>query len=414
LDPDSLLTDRRTEGPRPGRPLEVVIAGAGVAGLEGLLALHHLAGRRVSVELLAPEREFVYRPLSVAEPFGHGRPQPLDIAELAARHGARHRRDTLAGIDPERRRLHTGSGRTLRWDALLLAMGARPVESVHGALTFRGPADVEAFGRLLRELRSRRVRSVAFAVHERVGWPLPLYELALMTATHLDSRGVRDVEITVVTHEDSPLGLLGESASAAVRALLEDAGVRIATRRVAHLARNGRLLLDDDEALSVERVVALPELRVPLLTGIPRGAGGYIPTDRLGRVRGLERVFAAGDSTTFPIKQGGLAAQQADVAAAGIARLAGAPVNPQPADLMLHAALLTGSTPRFLSTAVSGRNATADVGRSVLWAPPGKLAARYLAPHLSGGSDDEGASNRLRVALEASAAVADRAPARLR
>ena len=47
-------------------PLDVIIAGGGVAGLEALLALHELAGPRVNVELLAPEHDFVYRPLAVA------------------------------------------------------------------------------------------------------------------------------------------------------------------------------------------------------------------------------------------------------------------------------------------------------------------------------------------------------------
>jgi sulfide:quinone oxidoreductase len=220
-----------------------------------------------------------------------------------------------------------------------------------------------------------------------VRWPLPLYELALLSAAHLGSLGVSDVDWKLVTPETAPLDIFGSQASRAVAALLDEAGIEVVTGRVPHMARDGRLLLDDDAELEAERVVALPELRVPFLAGVPRGPGGFIPTDDHGRVKGLQRVFAAGDATSFPIKQGGLAAQQADAVAATIASLAGAPVDPRPADLLLRAALLTGSAPRFLRAALSDIEATSTAGRSVLWWPPGKIAARHLAPYLAGRTE---------------------------
>jgi sulfide:quinone oxidoreductase len=369
---------------RAQAPLDVVIAGGGVAGLEALLALHKLAGPRVSIDLLAPEDEFVYRPLSVAEPFKLAQPARVDIAELAAGHGARYRRDAVTSVDPSRRTLHAESGRTLRYDALVLAVGARPVEAVHGALTFRGPADVAAFGRLLEELERGRVRSVAFALHSGVRWPLPLYELALLSAAHLQGR---KVEWMLVTHEKAPLEVFGARASDAVAELLGEAGIEIVTSRVPRRVTRGRLVLDDGGELDADRVVALPELRVPIIPGVPRGPGGFVPTDGIGRVKGLKHVFAAGDATSFPIKQGGLAAQQADTVAAMIASSAGAPVEPPPPDLLLRAALLTGSAPRFLRARLSDREATSTAGQSVLWWPPGKIAARYLAPYIAGRTE---------------------------
>jgi sulfide:quinone oxidoreductase len=348
-----------------------------------MLALHRLADPRVRVVLLAPEREFVYRPLSVAEPFGLAQPARVDLAELAARHGARHRRDALASVDPGRRKLHTESGRTLRYDALLLAIGAWPVEAVTGALTFRGPADVKAFGGLLGELERGRVGSVAFALHGNVRWPLPLYELALLSAAHLESLGARGIEWKLVTHEERPLEVFGARASHTVADLLDERGIEVVSSCLPRMARDGHLVLDDGRELDAERVVALPELRVPLIPGVPRGPGGFIPTDDLGRVKGLERVFAAGDATSFPIKQGGLAAQQADICANAIAALTGAAVDRDAPDLLLRAALLTGSAPRFLRATLSDPEATSTAGRNVLWWPPGKIAARHLAPYLA-------------------------------
>ena len=371
-------------------PLEVVIAGAGVAGLEALLALHRLAGPRARVELVTPEEEFVYRPLAVAEPFRLASPARVDIRGLAERQGARLRRDALAGLDPEHRVVHLKSGRMLRYEALVIAIGTQPVEAVHGSLTFRGPADVAAFGELLAELERGEVRGVTFALHGRAPWPLPLYELALLSAAHLDALRAPRAAWRFVTHERAPLEMFGARASAEVAALLEEAGIEFLGRRAPHLVRDGRLVFEDGDELDAERVVALPELRVPYLPGVPRGRGGFIPTDEFGRVRGLPGVFAAGDATSFPVKQGGLAAQQADTVAAEIAALAGVAVERSAADPRLRAALLTGSAPRFLRASVHDRETTSTAGRNVLWWPPGKIAARHLAPYLAGRVGDDG------------------------
>ena len=90
----------RPRGARVARP-RVVIAGV-VAAIEALLALRHLVGEQVSVELIAPDRAFVHRPSSVARPFGLGGPAPLDLATIARDQGADLRRGTLVGADPAR------------------------------------------------------------------------------------------------------------------------------------------------------------------------------------------------------------------------------------------------------------------------------------------------------------------------
>ena len=114
----------------------------------------------------------------------------------------------------------TSDGAALRYDSLLLSLGARPVASIPGALTFRGPADAEAFSSLLHEARAGEVKRIVFALPAGASWPLPLYELALLTAVHLADASVSDVELALVTPEDRPLKLFGATASEAVAELL--------------------------------------------------------------------------------------------------------------------------------------------------------------------------------------------------
>ncbi len=78
--------------------------------------------------------------------------------------------------------------------------------------------------------------------------------------------------------------------------------------------------------VQARRAVTIPVLEGRRIPGIPTDARGFVPVDEHGAVIGLPDVWAVGDATTFPLKQGGLAAQQADAAAAAIAAGAGASV----------------------------------------------------------------------------------------
>jgi sulfide:quinone oxidoreductase len=355
----------------------IVIAGGGIAGLEALAALRRHLGPEVHVDLLEANAELVERPLSVAAPFGPVAPRRFDLARIAADHDAVLRADRLASVQPAERRLRTVHGDVLDYDALLVAVGARADMAVPGALTFSGPRDVVALRRLLGDLVARRVRSVAFAVPAGVTWALPLYELALMTAEHLRAAGVDDARLAIVTPERNPLDVFGTHIAPQIRGLLAQRGIGLWTEAVpCSVGRNG-LAIADGDPIPVERVVALPRLGGPWIAGLPHDAEGFIPIDAHGAVPGAPAVWAAGDGTASPIKQGGLAAQQADAAADAIAAHLGADVVPAPFRPALHGLLLDPRGARFLDS---------DAGQpsdAALWWPPSKVAAEHLAPYLA-------------------------------
>src|SRR6266545_2711915 len=130
----------------------VVIAGGGVAALEGALALRALAAGQVNVTVLAPDRHFTYRPLAVGEPFGQGHATRYELQAIADERGFAFVRDAVAAVDAAGHELRTQDGYQIRYDRLLLAVGARPRRSVEGALAFRGPQDAPRVAEALREL----------------------------------------------------------------------------------------------------------------------------------------------------------------------------------------------------------------------------------------------------------------------
>ena len=294
------------------KPLHVLIAGAGVAALEAALALKTLAEERVDIELVAPDVDFRYRPMSVAAPFGKGEARTFPLTRLVELAGARLTPGKLARVDLKARRAVTTDGAQLEWDLLLLAVGARMREGVPGSLTFRGEDDGRDLAETIDAAATGRVGSLTFALPTRAAWPLPLYELALMSKTELEDRGATDVSVDLVTPEAEPLGVFGKAASASMAELLQTRGISLSPLTTPVVFRNGALVVVPGRAMRTERVVSVPVPEGGRIPGIPQNGDGFVPTDEYGRVRGRDDVFAAGDMTTFPIKQGGIAAQQAD------------------------------------------------------------------------------------------------------
>ena len=359
----------------------VVIAGGGVAALEALLALRELAQDRVAIDLLTPNSEFVHRPMEVAALFSEERVQSFDLARIAADQGAALVLDRLEGVWPDNR-VVTQSGAVRSYDLLLIAIGARLRIGVPGALTVAAPGFRQEFARALDDLERGYARRLAFAAPAGTGWLLPLYELALLTAAHLEQRDVA-ADLLVVTPEDAPLEAFGIEASQRVDGLLAERGIELLTgNRPVSFDQNG-LVSAPSGLIEVDRVIALPAMRGPTIRGIPQTVTGFIPTDRHGRVLGIDDVYAAGDGTAFPIKQGGLAAQQADAAAAAIAAAAGVELEPEPFTPVLRGMLLTGAEPQYLRHDLTRPAAEPEVADRALWWPAAKVAARNLTPYLA-------------------------------
>ena len=170
-----------TTNPHP-EPLRVLVAGGGVAGMEAVLALRELAGERVDITLLAPERTFAYRPMAVAVPFARGHVQRLPLADFARETSAPARARRARQPSSGRARAAPPTARRSPYDALLVAVGAWSEPAVPGATTWTPELDQEVMGGLLADIEEGYAKRVAFVVPDGAGWPLPAYELALMTA----------------------------------------------------------------------------------------------------------------------------------------------------------------------------------------------------------------------------------------
>jgi sulfide:quinone oxidoreductase len=366
-----------------GSPKRVLIAGGGVGALEAVLALRELAGDAVSIELVAPKEDFVFAPMSVAAPFERGGAARYPLADFAREQGLHLRRDAVSAIEPETRMVVTAGGGRVPYDVLLVAVGARPVPAVDGAVTFPGAGAAEQLQDVLAALEAGKARSVVFVVPPGTTWALPLYELALLAVGRLRKQGIEGATIHLATAEESPLAVFGPAVSEGVSRLLADRGIVVRAGVAGAAFGSGRLELAAGGAIAADRAVALPRLRGSALPGLPSDADGFIPIDTHCRVDGVDAVYAAGDATTFPLKQGGLAAQQADAAVEALAAELGLHDDPAPFRPVLRALLLTGDRPYYLRADLTGDDADSRTAVSPLWWPPVKVAGRLLAPYLA-------------------------------
>jgi sulfide:quinone oxidoreductase len=365
------------------KKFRVLIAGGGVAAIETALALQDLAGERVQTSVLAPNEEFVYRPMTVREPFSFSGAHHYPLETLVRDAGAELLNGSLAWVDHEKQIAHTAEREEIGYDALVVALGARISPRYKHALTIDDSTLEQAMHGLVQDVELGYVKSLAFVAPGRLAWPLPLYELALMTAGRAFDMDV-EMPITLVTPETAPLSIFGTQASEGVARLLANAGIKTITSAYAEIPELGEILIHPgDRHLHAERVVALPELYGPSVHGFPLTAEGFIRVDRFGRVPDCGPLFAAGDATDFAVKQGGVSSQQADVVAESVAKLAGVEIEPKPFQPVLRGMLMTYERPYYLSAQVTGGYGVAsEFSSEPQWKPVSKIAAKYLAPYL--------------------------------
>jgi len=362
----------------------VVICGGGIAAVEGLLRLRRLLGDSVNIELIAPGEELVYRPMAVREPFAFGPPRRYPLRRIARDCDADWMQDSLVWVDPDAQVVHTGEQMRVEYDALLVAVGARQVKPYEHVATFHDADADAAYHGIMQDVEGGYSSSLAFIQPVGPVWPLPLYELALMTAERAESMDIRDLELVLATPERRPLAVFGTAVSDVVTNRLARNGIQVYCNSLAKVPAARRLVIQPQGVeLQPDRIITMPRIAGPSIRGLPgAGAHGFLPIDKHCSVPGTGgRVFAAGDVANYPIKHGGLGAQMADAAAAAIAVLAGSHTKAPAFNPVIRGKLLTGRDPVFMSAHPVG---AASFKSEVFDEPPWPTEEKVVAEELGG------------------------------
>jgi sulfide:quinone oxidoreductase len=357
--------------PGPSEPAKVAIIGGGVAALEAMLALDAISYSGTDVHLFSPESSFVLKPLAVSSDFGRGGLLTFDLQKLTATAGATFHNASVEEVMPSSRSIRLSDDSEFEYDYLIASPGAKPLESVPGATTSRWSAGNEAVSETLSPLRGRNDGKVVVTMPADGSWPLPLYEIALFIATELES----GASVTIVTPEESPLDLFGKAATEEVASVLRERGIETILETAPAEYRDGALITTDDRRVEADLAMALPRLVGRRIPGLPSDERGFIPIDGIGLIDGHSREYAAGDATTFPVKFGGLATEQADVVAAAIAAEALGGTSPEPFKPVYRATLITDD-------GMIGLGPGAESSSAYGWDPAEKVHGKHLMAFL--------------------------------
>jgi sulfide:quinone oxidoreductase len=361
----------------------VLIVGGGIAGLEAALALADLAGERADVAMLAPEPDFLYKPLTVEEPFTHQPAERRELAPALATIGVGLIRGGLRRVAPGEHTVTTTAGQELAYDTLVVCVGGKPRPAYEGVESFWSHRADLPVDDLIRRARTSFGGTMILIVPPDTSWSLPLYELALLFRKRTEELGLGDLRLRFVTPEPTPLAVFGTAASTAIADLFAARRISIETNRRAVQDTNGAIhLAPQGLPLGDGVIVSLPVIEGPAIPGLPYDPRGFMPVDEHGRVEGVDDVYAAGDGTDFPVKQGGLATQQADAAAEHIAAALGADLTPAPFKPVLRGQLITGAESLNLRHGLTGGQGEGSASLDYLWWPPQKVAGRYLSAWL--------------------------------
>lgn len=358
----------------------IVIVGGGVGALELAVGLHESPNIDARVTLIAPDAIFHYRPLVVFEPFGIREYMEMPIADLLSGCNVEIIHQQVDRVDLDFNRVHLTSGDNVNFDALVVATGAFPTKSLDGALTVSGKDALTGLSRLISEIDSDAIHSVAFTLPAGASWELPAFELALLAKARGRRRVNRDLHVSVITSELRPVQPFGQAAGDAVSAKLRDADIALYTNERAISFGDGTIVTVAGTEIAADRAVSIPQLSGRPIDGLPHNQDGFLPVDEHCAVIGIKDVWAAGDITDFKVKLGAVAAQQADAVLEALAVRFGSQETARIFEPQLHAILFSDTGETFLRSAAAGE--PAEVSAKPLWEHSEKIFSRFLSERM--------------------------------
>ena len=320
----------------------ITVIGAGFGALTAIRKLR-AGDTNVEIDVVAPKPEFVYFPGTIWIPTGLRKPEDLVVPlhNFFRRMNVTYHKAEATGLRDGGRTLETSSG-DISNDGLIIASGGRFIRKLPGIEHSITPCGGTAATVEIRDrLAAMDGGTIAFGFAGNPKEPSamrggPVFEFMFGIDSWLRKQGRRDrFKLVFFTPAPRPGVRLGPKA---VEGMLAEMAKRDITTHLGHKMKafESNKVITEGGEFEADLILFMPGMTGNQWfdnTELPRSPGGLIRADNHCQVEGMDKVYVAGDSGSFPgpdwmPKQAHMADLQAATAAANLlAELSGKPVS---------------------------------------------------------------------------------------
>ncbi len=310
----------------------ITIIGTGFAALTAVRKLR-AADNSLKITVIGPKAEFVYLPGMIWIPSRLRKPEDLVVPldNFFRRMAVNFHAGEVTGLKQGGRTVVTSHGE-LENDGLIIASGGRFIKKLPGIEHSITPCEgLKAAVAIRDRLQAMEAGSIAIGFSGNPKEPSamrggPMFEFLFGIDRQLRKEKRRDrFKLVFFTPAAKPGARLGPKA---VKGLLDEMRRRDIETRLGHKLKGftASKVMTEGEEFPADLILFMPGMTGNLWfdnTDLPRSEGGLLRADRYSRVEGMDKVYVAGDSGSFPgpewmPKQAHMADLQAAAAAANL------------------------------------------------------------------------------------------------
>ncbi|MCG8016175.1 MAG: FAD-dependent oxidoreductase [Candidatus Thiodiazotropha sp. 'RUGA'] len=308
---------------------KVTIVGSGFAALTAVKTMRAKSSS-AEITVVSPKAEFHYLPGSIWIPSKIREPRDLIIPlqPFFKRMGVNHVAATATGLSEDGRQLETSAG-PIENDGLIIASGGRFIKKLPGIENAITPCEgIDETLKIRQRLSEMDGGTIAFGFAGNPKEPSamrggPMFEFLFGIDRQLRQENRRDrFKLVFFTPAENPGQRLGPKAVTGLVSEMKkrDIETHLGNKMVKFTSTG---VETEGGQFDADLILFMPGMTGNQWfdnTSLPRSPGGLVKADAQCRVEGMERVYVAGDSGSFPgpdwmPKQAHMADLQAEAAA---------------------------------------------------------------------------------------------------